>query len=308
MLRTTWLGTLATLLAIVGCKTPPPDVTPAIKPPAHSASLHNVQQVAGGLISGSVPEDEAGFDELEAMGVRTIISVDGATPDVKRAHARGMRYVHIPVGYDGIDAPQAQILAKAAHDLPGPIYVHCHHGKHRGPAACAIIAIQLGSMNPQDADAFLREAGTSPDYPGLFASVAAAAPLNPAQLEAIAPDFPEVAPRPAFVTAMSMAQDALDHLTEIRDASWAPPPHHPDLVPVAEAARLESLLRGLIGDAQTQRRPADFQQMMSASHAAAVSLESALTRGEAQATLTTRLKTLADSCRDCHVQYRNQRP
>ena len=29
-------------------------------------------------------------------------------------------------------------LARAARTLPGPIFVHCHHGMHRGPAAAAV--------------------------------------------------------------------------------------------------------------------------------------------------------------------------
>ena len=56
-----------------------------------------------GYVSGSVPEGDAGFDTLAAMGVKTIISVDGAVPEVERATVRGMRYIHLPIGYNGVD-------------------------------------------------------------------------------------------------------------------------------------------------------------------------------------------------------------
>lgn len=310
MLRCAPLGLLVIVLGAGACETARRGPSPAAAPLTadHAFPLHNVLRAGDDLISGSMPEGDAGFDALEAMGVRTVISVDGATPDVTRARARGMRYVHVPVGYNGIDAVQARTLARAARDLPGPVYVHCHHGRHRGPAACAVIAIALGQMGPEAGEAFLARAGTSPDYPGLFASVAAARPLGQAELDAVAPDFPEVAPRPAFVEAMSQAQDALDHLQEIRDAGWTVPRTHPDLVPAAEAAQLESLLRGLIDDVETGRRPADFRQLMIASNAAAAALEQALSMGAARDELTARLGRLADSCRDCHVPYRNRRP
>lgn len=297
------------VLGIGACETAKRGPSPAVAPLTddHASPLHNVLRADDDLISGSMPEGDAGFDALKAMGVRTIVSVDGATPDVARARARGMRYVHVPVGYDGIDAAQARTLARAVRDLPGPVYVHCHHGKHRGPAACAVIAIALDRMEPEAGEAFLRRAGTSPDYPGLFASVAAARPLGKTELDAVAPEFPEVAPRPAFVEAMSLAQDALDHLMEIRDAGWTAPPTHPDLVPAAEAARLESLLRGLIDDVETGRRPADFREMMFASRAAAAALEEALSAGASADELSGRLGRVASSCRDCHVPYRNTR-
>lgn len=309
MLRRPRVATL--LLVVVGaaisCQAPRTAPTPASSRNTDGAppALHNVQRVTDTLISGGMPQGDAGFDALRKLGVRTIISVDGATPDVERARARSMRYVHVPVGYDGIRPDAAAILARAARDLPGPIYLHCHHGRHRGPAACALIAVMLGQMSTQDGEAFLRLAGTSPDYPGLFASVAAARPITPAELDAVPPSFPEIAPRPAFVQAMSMAQDAYDHLVEIRDAGWAVPPHHPDLVPAAEAARLESLLRGLQDDQETLRRPDGFRHLMAASQAAAAALETAIVSAAPAAELAARLSAVGRTCRDCHVPYRN---
>ena len=39
---------------------------------------------------------------LADMGVKTILSVDGKTPDVEAAKKLGMRYVHVPIQYRGI--------------------------------------------------------------------------------------------------------------------------------------------------------------------------------------------------------------
>ena len=53
--------------------------------------------------------------------MRTVISVDGARPDVVRAHSFGLRYVHLPIGYDGVPREQALRIARATDpDLDPP--------------------------------------------------------------------------------------------------------------------------------------------------------------------------------------------
>jgi len=99
--------------------------------------LPNAVHVHAKVISGGQPDGEAAFQELHRLGVKTVISVDGAAPDLELAKKYGLRYVHLPHGYDGIPEPRVQELAKAVRDLEGPIYIHCHHGKHRSPAAAA---------------------------------------------------------------------------------------------------------------------------------------------------------------------------
>src|SRR5205814_1359060 len=83
--------------------------------------LHNVFRVTGRLYSGSSPEDDAGFRSLQRLGIRTVITVDGARPDVERARRFGLRYVHLPIGYDGVPEARAYQLARAVRDLPGPV-------------------------------------------------------------------------------------------------------------------------------------------------------------------------------------------
>src|SRR5262245_15845815 len=86
--------------------------------------LPNAYRLHDRVISGGLPEGEAAFKELQALGIRTVISVDGAKPDVELARKFGMRYVHLPHGYDGIPKERAKELAKAVRDLDGPIYIH----------------------------------------------------------------------------------------------------------------------------------------------------------------------------------------
>ncbi|PHQ82413.1 MAG: hypothetical protein COB69_02025, partial [Phycisphaera sp.] len=51
------------------------------------------------VVSGSMPRYDTGFDTLKELGITTIISTDAAMPDLHRAKARDMRYIHIPLKY-----------------------------------------------------------------------------------------------------------------------------------------------------------------------------------------------------------------
>ena len=112
-MRTVNLRLLPCLLALlVSCQRQPTYPTGPDQPaePAEKAApvasdhpgLHNVFPIGDKVFSGSSPEGRAGFESLHAMGIRTIISVDGAKPHVDLAREQGLRYVHIPIGYDGL--------------------------------------------------------------------------------------------------------------------------------------------------------------------------------------------------------------
>ena len=73
------------------------------------------------IISGGLPDGEAAFEELKSLRVKTIISVDGAKPNLALAAKYGMRYVHLPHGYNGISDEHAVQLAKAVYNFDGPI-------------------------------------------------------------------------------------------------------------------------------------------------------------------------------------------
>ena len=101
------LGALA-----IGAPATAPAVGEALAPVA-SQHLHNAHVVNAKVISGAQPEGDQAFAELKAMGIRTIISVDGATPDVERARKFGMRYVHLPIGCDNVEVEEGMAIAKA---------------------------------------------------------------------------------------------------------------------------------------------------------------------------------------------------
>src|SRR5207302_312223 len=146
---------------------------------------------------------DEGFRSLRDLGVKTVISVDGAKPDLARARRYGLRYVHVPIGYDGVPEQQALRLARAVRDLPGPVYLHCHHGKHRGPAAAAVVRRCLDEKcSVGQAVQWLRQAGTDPRYTGLYAAPEKFGALSDEELGRVPAEFPEVAPVAALAELM----------------------------------------------------------------------------------------------------------
>ncbi len=274
--------------------------------PVDFPGLHNVVTYVAGMYSGSVPDGDAGFASLRELGVRTILSVDGSPPDVARAQAHGMRYVHLPVGYNGVRPERTLEIARAIHDLGGPVYVHCHHGKHRSAGALGAAAVTLGLLTPDEATARMKVSGTAENYKGLYQCVADATPADAARLATASDAFPAVSKTSGFTQTMVAVDEEFDSLKAIEKAQWGAPADHPDLVPIAVAARLENLFRGLEADADVKSRPEDFQRWIhdstAQSKAIEIELEKAAPSGEA---LAEQFKKLGQTCKQCHAKYRD---
>ncbi|MFO0809277.1 MAG: hypothetical protein U0746_11675 [Gemmataceae bacterium] len=275
--------------------------------PIEAGGLHNVFRVSEQLISGSGPEGDEGFASLAKLGVRTIISVDGAKPEAERAKKHGLGYVHLPIGYDGIPRGKLLLLAKAARELRGPVYVHCHHGKHRGPAAVA--AIQLcndPAWTAETAEAWLKIAGTDPTYAGLIGLPRSLVKPSADEVARTPAEFRPAAPT-ADLTRHMVEIDALwDRLKLVKAADWTAPRKHPDIDPpheavlltehFKEAARLDTVLgqsplAGLFADAT----------------AAAAGLEAALRAKDADRAAKA-FAASATLCSQCHERFRDNRP
>jgi protein tyrosine phosphatase (PTP) superfamily phosphohydrolase (DUF442 family) len=297
-------GVVVLVIVATGCGSPTAGPEESGPVPVEVEGLHNVYRLSDRLYSGSGPEGDAGFAALQTLGVRTVISVDGAAPDAATAERFGMRYVHVPVGYDGIPREKAWRLAKAARDLPGPVYVHCHHGMHRGPAAAACILLALDpSFTRDDAAAWLTQAGTDPRYRGLVELPRTLPRPGAADLDALPADFPSVVEVPDLTRLMVAIGDRWDHLKLAKAAGWKSPPGHPDIDPPHEALQLLELYREAGRMPDVTRRGAEFMALLKESEAAAGELEKALweNAGATQAAFE-RSRSL---CARCHAKYRD---
>jgi protein tyrosine phosphatase (PTP) superfamily phosphohydrolase (DUF442 family) len=278
--------------------------------PVDMPGLHNVIHVFDTLYSSGGPEGDAGFESLKKLGIKTILSVDGARPDVARAKKFGMRYVHLPIGYDGVSQEQAVKLAKAVRDLPRPIVIHCHHGKHRSPGAAAAILYCLDdTCRVAQAVDVMKRAGTDPRYTGLFAAPKELRRLAPKDWDLVAAHFPEIAKVAALAEAMVRIDHRWENLLAVRKAGWKVPKDHPDIDPPHEALQLLEHYRELARDPASQRRPADFARWLADGERAAAALEKTLragkdTRVDADAAEKAYLSS-RNACAQCHAKYRD---
>jgi protein tyrosine phosphatase (PTP) superfamily phosphohydrolase (DUF442 family) len=274
------------------------------------AGVENLFRLGPRLYSGGQPEGPAGFEALKRLGVRTIVSVDGARPDVEAARRLGLRYVHLPVGYGGIPRDQAVRLVKAMRDLPGPVFVHCHHGKHRGPAAAALCGMASEGWGRGQARAWLERAGTDPKYRGLFGSVEGFVPPTPEELGRVAPaDLPERAEVPGLVEAMVKIDEHWDNLKAVEKAGFRTPEGHPDIDPPHEALLLAERYREQYR--HEQARGEEFARLMAGAGRDATALEAVLRRyGEApspaaRGEVEAAYSRAGRSCSACHARHRD---
>lgn len=274
------------------------------------ATVHNMFRLTSRVFSGSQPDGDAAFAWLAQQGIKTIVSVDGARPDVEAARRHGLRYVHLPVGYDSVPTNRIAELAKLATTSPGPFYVHCHHGKHRGPAAAAAMCEASENWSAAQAEAFLKQAGTSPDYAGLYRSVRDFHVPDAATLAALTNSFPEIATPPGLVQAMVTVDGQMERLRACQQAGWLAPPDHPDVSPAHEAMQLWEQLREL-GRAETVKdKPASFIELLRATESAADELRQYLREvppghSALPARADAAFRRIADNCAACHKKHRN---
>lgn len=262
--------------------------------------LTNVHRIGDDLYSGSGPHDDRAFAWLASLGVRTIVSVDGTAPDVDAARRHGIRYVHLPIGYDQVDPQAILALARVAREIRGPIYFHCHHGKHRGPAAAAAYCRLSGRLDVAGASELMRVAGTDPKYRGLWESVERLeAPAPGTEL----PELVETSEVEPVAAAMSRLDDSFGRLQ--RELA----------IPAADDQAIERrtaiallVVEGLVESQRTlaDDAPASLRQAFDPAIAEARGLLQALDGADATRPLgpEERWRRLERQCADCHATHR----
>jgi protein tyrosine phosphatase (PTP) superfamily phosphohydrolase (DUF442 family) len=276
----------------------PDSVKPIVAP-----GIQNMFALGTNIFSGSAPETDAAFEALAKLGIKTIITVDGTKPDVAMAHKHGLTYVHLPHGYDGISAETQAKLVKASETAPGPIFVHCHHGMHRGPAAVAVICMAEMNWSPEEGEAWLRTAGTATNYAGLYETVRAFRKPSAQQLAALPSKFPEIAETPGLTETMVQVDDRWDRLKAARKAGYKNAADDAAILweHFREAQRLpDAIDRGSkfmteLADAEAQVKSAEIMLREFASAPGP----------EKKGQLNRCFDSIANRCAACHKKYRD---
>lgn len=274
--------------------------------PVETRQVYAAFRITPRLYSGAQPEGDAAFGELAEMGIRTLVSVDGARPDVAAARRHGLRYVHLPIGYDGISPQRMAQLVKVVSELSAPVYVHCHHGRHRGPTAVAVMAMAREGWSAGQAEAWMRQAGTSTNYPGLHGVVQRFRCPDARQIAAVG-ELPETAAVPVRVTAMVDIDARWNRLKAWQGRGWKPVAG--EAVPTLhqEALQLWESLHELGRQEATHGLSADYRRRHALSEERARAFLDATAKPEPRPVglLDGLARGLAESCNGCHREHRD---
>lgn len=251
------------------------------------------------------------FSTLAEQGVRTVLSVDGATPQLKLAAEHGIEYIHVPIGYDGLSDQEAAMLAKVARTVSTPLYVHCHHGRHRGPVAAAIVGMAAKELDHAQAVQVLEEAGTGDQYAGLWQAVRS---YEPPPADAQLPDLVSQANVDTLAACMVSIDLTFERLSLCRDANWQTPTEHPDIElshellmlneAFRESVRFAEKSRDQIAQQETQSAETSLLHGLKQSESLSVELQHASEQRDWNA-LSDGLNRLKTSCQQCHEVHRN---
>jgi len=279
--------------------------------PLELKGLHNVFRLSQDVMSGSEPEGEAAFAELAERGIKTILSVDGAAPNVEAAKRHGLRYVHVPIEYSGISEDEMLRITKTFREREAPFYVHCFHGKHRGPAAAAVGRCVLDGASREQAIAEMRQwMGTAPAYRGLYRTIASQPIPDAEATAAYAFDFPSVCRPEGLVAGMVEIGRGFDQLKDLVKIDFGVDPTHPDVDALNEAAKVADQFAYLakLEPPEAAAGKTDFAEWRAQAWKDADALETALRSREDPAQLAKAkelFKALGNSCAACHKVYRD---
>ncbi|MCJ8328411.1 MAG: hypothetical protein HRT89_01190 [Lentisphaeria bacterium] len=261
--------------------------------------LANFHQLNSQVYSGSSPKTEADFKALADLGIRSIISVDGAHPKLIPAKKYGMKYAHVPVDYSGIDREEAKNILAAFHQLEKPVYIHCHRGTQRGPTAAMLILKQYFEASQEKTLALMADIGTSKSYTGLYKSVAEFKSLTKQEIEAVKA-IPETAKVHEFADRMAKIDRIWERLKGIQKGKWKKIDQTTEL----DASHEVLLLREQFTELIRFNKKSELTAGLKHTEELLIKLEEIVLR----AYIPQRdvlYKKVRQSCMDCHKKYRN---
>lgn len=265
--------------------------------------LENFFQVTPKLWSGGEPTAN-GWNALRELGIKTVISVDGAPPNLQEARRVGIRYVHLPVGYSGVDRDVAIKIASAVQRSSGPVYLHCHHGKHRGPAAVALVCQTLYQWDVAQATSWMKQAGTSEQYHGLYRSVARFQPPSAAELAAVPRDLPERVSVPTLTQMMVDVDHQFEEIQRLEKNDFQPSERSSQAA-VLLLEHWKEIAR--MGDQVVNNE--DFANRLKEMSQTTKSLVSVLESNEtARRQASSLVAALTKQCASCHAKHRDPAP
>lgn len=263
-------------------------------------SLPNAIEVDEAVLVGGTPDGAEAFALLAKRGCETVVSVDHSIPQVSLAKQHGLRYVHLPIGYSGPSPEQIRTLAALIQQSDQKVYIHCHHGRHRAPAAAAAGCITAGRLTTEQGKTLLQLAGTSRQYRGLFAAVENATVVSKEELLTKPLELPEQASVPD--TAARMVE--IDRLYESLRSSKRTTASREHVLLLLEEQFNELLRVDPRAEKSKRDRPSGYRAELSQARDVVAGLRKSTDAAQPEHWEST-LQALKRSCKSCHQKHRD---
>ena len=119
------------------------------------AGVPNLHQVTRHLYRSAQPDAE-GFRNLDAMGLRAVLSMRQTVSDAPLAEGTGLTLYRVPMKSRYVAEKNGAKVVQAMRDLreamkAGPVLVHCHHGADRTGLIAALWRILYEGWSKQAA-------------------------------------------------------------------------------------------------------------------------------------------------------------
>jgi protein tyrosine phosphatase (PTP) superfamily phosphohydrolase (DUF442 family) len=176
----------------------------------------NLYRVEPDLLRSAQP-DVAGFKELSALGIKSVLDLRAGHADARDAGATVLRFLHIPMRAWSLHDDQVVAALKILADKSNrPLLVHCQKGADRTGAILALYRVVVQGWTKEDALKEMNEGGfhhssffrnldryvARADIPALRKQLAIALPVVPAAAVAAASPAPAHSPIPETLTLL----------------------------------------------------------------------------------------------------------
>ncbi len=137
--------------------------------PVAGTCVKNLYRIEDGFYRGAQPT-AAGFQELRALGVRTVLDVAGGAGDEALVRDGSLNLVHAPMSAWGLrDDRVLQALRVMADPANRPLLIHCQHGADRTGALVALYRVVVQGWSKEKAVLEMNRGGFH--HSGLFSNL-----------------------------------------------------------------------------------------------------------------------------------------
>src|SRR5437868_12266276 len=114
--------------------------------------------IVPGLWRGRCPLTQKHYEQLKAMGFRTILDMRGVQPvqswfERRQAPRYGLEYRQVPLSFHPLKDGSGEVVLAAMQDESAyPMYVHCELDRDRTSAIVGVYRIRVQGWSPEAAE------------------------------------------------------------------------------------------------------------------------------------------------------------